>query len=215
MKIVRQEAEEGKYIVIEGGEGCGKTYHAIYLTEFLKEKGRKVVSVAEPGGTRSSDEIKKIILADPSKRYNLNPFTETLLLIGSRSELFEDVVIPYIKKGFYVISDRSFLSTKAYQGAGRGIDQKIIDDLNEIAMQGLKPNIGFIIDVDPIVGMGRQRTVDRISIEPLEFHEKIREEYLNIAKRDPSTFRVIKYKDWGEKGMQEEIRRQVQNRFSI
>jgi len=183
----------GAYVVLEGGEGCGKTTQMKMLGEDLTEMGIGVVCTHEPGGSVYADLIRKVLLAPSISSERLYPKAELLLLEAARTQLCSSVVIPAMEEGKLVLTDRNYLSTYAYQGFGRGLSWETIDLLNTFAMGGLKPDLTIIIDVDPVEGLARATTTefgkkDRFESENLEFHLKVRQGYLALAKREPNTY---------------------------
>lgn len=179
----------GIFITFEGGEGCGKSTQAKLLYKFLKKEGYKVILTKEPGGTKISDEIRKILL-NP-KNEEMKPNTEILLYFASRAQHIEEVIKPYLKKNYIVLSDRFSDSTMAYQGMGRGINFKIIEIINNFATGGVKPDLTFVFDISPEVALKRLKNKNRIDKESLNFHKKVREGFLKIAKLDKKRIKVI------------------------
>lgn len=202
----------GAYVVIEGGEGSGKTVQRVWLGNYLKEKGFEVVVTREPGGTERSEEIRKLLLS-PGFKSPLGVRAELLLFEAARAQLVDEVIIPALKEGKIAITDRNYYSTDAYQGAGRGLGFATIDVLNHVAMGGLKPDLGFIIDCDPRVGHAKATSTantiefgqkDRIEAEKMEFFERVRQGYLDVASREPRVH-VIPHLDGQPKEMQSRI----------
>ncbi|WP_457621765.1 dTMP kinase [Persephonella sp.] len=175
----------GFFITFEGIEGAGKSTQAKLLYEFLREKGKKAVLTREPGGTDLGKKIRKILLSPAEEIFP--PLAELMLYEADRNIHIHNVIKPYLNKGFYVISDRYIDSTVAYQGYARGIDIKLVEKLNSIASEGLTPDITFIIDIPVEEGMKRiqkYRKKDRIEQEEIDFHNRLREGFLQIAKKE-------------------------------
>ncbi|WP_457644456.1 dTMP kinase [Persephonella sp.] len=175
----------GFFITFEGIEGAGKSTQAKLLYEFLREKGKKAVLTREPGGTDLGKKIREILLSPAEEIFP--PLAELMLYEADRNIHIHNVIKPYLNKGFYVISDRYIDSTVAYQGYARGIDIKLVEKLNSIASEGLTPDITFIIDIPVEEGMKRiqkYRKKDRIEQEEIDFHNRLREGFLQIAKKE-------------------------------
>lgn len=195
----------GLLVSFEGIEGSGKTTQARLLYDYLSRKGLNPVLTEEPGGTDIGRQIRRILLSP--EHLIMHPVTELLLYNASRCQLINEVIIPAMQSGSIVITDRFSDSTYAYQGWGRGLDRDTIDHIDRISTKGLKPDITFLIDVDVEVGLGRNRSVnklDRIELEEIGFHKRVRQGYLEISRLQPERIRVID----GSKGI-EDIHHQV------
>jgi dTMP kinase len=185
------------FITFEGIEGCGKSTQAKLLYEWLKENRYKVLLTREPGGTEAAEEIRNFILKHHAE--NFPPFSELCLYIAARGFHVENLIKPSLEKGIIVICDRFTDSTLAYQGYGRGLPIDLILKMNREATGGLEPDITFLLDVPAEVGLSRIKgKKDRLEEEPLEFHQKVREGFLKIAKENPN--RVIVLDGTREKG---------------
>ncbi len=169
----------GFFITIEGIEGSGKTTLAKGLFEELKSKGFPVILTWEPGGTAIGEKIRETLLHSEE----ISPWTELFLFVAARKEHVEKKILPALREGKIVISDRFDDSTVAYQGYGRSLNIRLIKRFNKIATSGLKPNITFLIDIDPETSLNRLKGRDRIERESIEFHKRVRKGYLDIAKR--------------------------------
>ncbi len=181
----------GKFIVFEGIDGSGKTTQAKKLYEYLKGKGLKTVLTKEPGGTDIGKEIRKILL---NKDYNIPPIAELLLYEADRNIHISAFVKPKLHNGYVVISDRYIYSTLAYQSFGRSIDRNLIDYLNSLATEDLKPDIVFLLDIPVEEGLnriGKIRDKDRIEKEDINFHLKLREGFLKLAEENKDIFCII------------------------
>jgi dTMP kinase len=184
--------KNGIFISLEGIEGTGKTKQSMLLYKYLKKMGYKVILTAEPGGTLIGLKIRDLLLSIENKK--MTPLTELLLYNASRAQHIKEVIIPALKKGFIVITDRFIDSTKAYQGYGRGIDLKLIDLLGEIVTEGLKPDLTILLDLDAKIGLKRNKGInkkDRLELEDIKFHKKVREGYLKIAAKEPERIKLI------------------------
>lgn len=188
-----------KLITFEGIDGCGKSTQMRLLDEYLTERGLAVVSTREPGGTELGRKIRSALL-DGGKG-SVDPLAELLLYAADRAQHVRQVIMPALAEGKVVLSDRFYDATTVYQGYARGFDLKLVNQLNELATGGLKPDLTLLFDLD--VATGLKRTLrrgneaglaarpDRLDQEPMEFHERVRKAYLEIAAREPERFRVI------------------------
>jgi dTMP kinase len=188
----------GKFITFEGPDGAGKTTQMKMLGEKLTGEGIAVSYTREPGGTRISEEIRKLLL-DPSNKEMVSR-TEALLYAAARAQHVEEFIRPEVAEGKVVLCDRFTDSTIAYQGYGRGIDLGFLDKLNKMATAGVVPDMTFILDIDPGKGINRiieKRAVatgegkDRIELENLNFHTRVRAGFLELAQRDKVRYKVI------------------------
>ena len=182
---------KGLFITFEGGEGAGKTSVIAALTQSLKAKGISVHVTREPGGCELGESIRKLLL-DSEK---LCSEAELLLFLANRSQHLQEVILPKVAEGTVVLCDRFTDSTKAYQGAARQQDMQILDTLCNYATSGKEPDLTFLIDVPVDVGMERvvanRDGKDRIERESLEFHNRVRDAYLALAKDNPNRIHVI------------------------
>ncbi|MCS7228555.1 MAG: dTMP kinase [Candidatus Kryptonium sp.] len=172
------------FITFEGVDLCGKTTQAEILIERLKNLGLDVVFVREPGGTRISEHIRKILLDSENKE--MDAITELFLFSASRAQLVKEVIIPSLNSGKVVVCDRFYDSTLAYQGYGRGIEIEKIKTINELASAGLTPDITFLIDI-PVDEIYKRKKAkysefDRMENSGIEFYNRVRYGYLEISK---------------------------------
>jgi len=183
--------KESLFITFEGIEGCGKSTQAKMLKKYLENLGKKVLLTREPGGPKISEDIRSILL--DTNNHEMLPETEMLLYMASRSQHTGEWIIPALEKGIFVISDRYYDSTIAYQGAARKIDRNIIDTITKYATFGLVPDLTFLIDMPAEIGLSRiSRTdADRLERESLEFHEKVRKGFLEIAEIEKERYIVV------------------------
>jgi dTMP kinase len=187
------------FITLEGIEGSGKTTQINNISRFLENKGHDCVITREPGGTKIGKKIRSILL-DPENK-GLEPMAELLLYFSDRVQHVKKLINPALSKGKTVICDRYFDATLVYQGYARGLDMKLITRLHEMTLKGLKPDITFLLDLSPEIGLSRaweqigngSRSGDesRFEKEALSFHKKIRAGYLELARLEPQRFRVI------------------------
>lgn len=181
-------ADRGIFITFEGVEGSGKTTQVQRLAEAL---GSDVVLTREPGGTPIAERIRDIFLTSDG----ITTMTELLLLAAARAQHVDELIRPALEANKIVICDRFIDATVAYQGYRGGIDLALIYQLNRVATGGLTPDITFILDLPPEIGLQRQQRGetrrDRLDREPLEQHRKVREGYLSAAKADPDRVKLI------------------------
>jgi dTMP kinase len=186
---------KGLFITFEGMEGCGKSTQAKLLNDYLKNLKHDVLLTHEPGGPKISEEIRSLLLNPDNKE--MLPVTEVLLYMASRSQHTGEWIIPALKQGKIVISDRFTDSTLAYQGAARKVDFGMIRRLNRFATFATEPDLTILIDVPVKTGLSRieSRVLDRLEMEDYAFHLKVRKKFLFIAKRNPKRFLVINGKE--------------------
>ena len=163
----------GYFITFEGSEGCGKTTQINALAKRLREKGKIVQITREPGGTLIGEKIRNL-LQDPTHEDKISALTELLLFSASRSQLITNVIKPALSRGEIVISDRFIDSTLVYQGLGRNIGLKIVQEINKIVVDSIEPNLTILLDIDAEIGIKRAKNrqngqLDRIEKESLSF----------------------------------------------
>lgn len=183
---------KGIFISFEGIEGSGKSTQANLLYKYLINKGFKVILTEEPGGTRIGKKIRKVLL--DSKNKDILPITELLLYNASRAQHINEVIIPSLNKGVIVITDRFTDSTFAYQGYGRGIDLNIIFAIDKLSTSSLRPDITFLLDLDVEIGLKRNQGInkaDRLELEDIEFHNRVRKGYIELASKEPDRIKLI------------------------
>jgi len=183
--------KKSKFITLEGGEGAGKSTIIKKIKKYLDSQHIPCIITREPGGTKTSEDIRNIL-----KSRSVNPYTEIFLFEAARAELVSSLILPALKENIWVICDRFYDSTIAYQSAGRKIEEDLVSSLNDIARQGLKPDITFLLDVDPTVGLSRITKRDQDPNDPLEqenidFYLKVQKKYLEIAKNEPNRIKII------------------------
>lgn len=184
------KSKYGRLITFEGIEGCGKSTLAKELYEYLKSKNYKVIFTREPGGGKLGEKIREILL---SNEFEIPDYSELFLFLASRYEHTKNVIIPKLKEGYIVISDRYMDSTIAYQGYGRKINLKLLEKLNEIATLGIKPDLTFLIDLPEEISFNRlkDKILDRIESEEIEFYKRVRFGYIEIARNEPLRFIIL------------------------
>ena len=184
---------KGFLVSLEGPEGAGKTSVLEALIPILKDRGVEVLTTREPGGVLIGEKIREVIL-DPSHT-EMDPKTELLLYIASRRQHLVEKVLPALAAGKLVIMDRFIDSSVAYQGFGRGLDIDAIDWLNEFATDGLKPDLTLYFDIEVEEGLARiaansDREVNRLDMEGLDLHRKVRQGYLSLLEKEAD--RIVK-----------------------
>jgi dTMP kinase len=181
------------FITLEGPEGSGKTSHIPYIVDYLREKGNTVFPTREPGGTNISEQIRDIL--HDLKNAEMHPRTETLLYQAARAQIVEQVIKPRLAAGEIVISDRYYDSTIAYQGYGHQQDLEQVRALVRYATGGLTPDLTILLDLDVEVGLKRKAQNDvewnRMDAYTVEFHKRVREGYLEMAKAEPNRWILI------------------------
>jgi len=186
-------------ITLEGIEGSGKTTQIDYIAAFLQKFGLDYIITKEPGGTVLGEKIRSILL-DP-ENINIHPMTELLLYAADRIQHIKELINPMIESGKIVICDRFYDSTTVYQGLTRGIDISLIQQLNRLVLEGLSPDMTFILDLNPEIGLKRawkqinnglrSDSETRFENEKLQFHESVRNGYLALARQEPDRFVVV------------------------
>ena len=182
------------FITIEGPEGSGKTTAVNYAVSKLEEMGYQIVRTREPGGTPIAEQIRNVILDKANTA--MDERTEALLYAASRRQHLVEKVWPAIKEGKIVVCDRYLDSSLAYQGGARGLGVDNILNVNMFATEGTFPDLTLLFDIEPEVGLARiaanaDREVNRLDLEKLEFHQKVRNTFLELAKRYPERFVII------------------------
>ena len=180
---------KGLFIAFEGGEGSGKSTQTKLLKEWLEKQNRSVLLTREPGGTDLGNNLRKILLANETG--NISPRAEALMYAADRAHHVFSLIRPALDRGDVVITDRYFDSSIAYQGAGRILDPNEVGRISRWATESLIPTLTIILDQDPAIGLKRIHNSDRLESEPIEFHNRVRNEYLQLAAQDPERYLVI------------------------
>ena len=182
----------GLFVTFEGGDASGKTTQIGLLADWLKAEGKTVLVTREPGGSDLGNELRDIVL---HRRGFIAPRAEALIYAADRAHHIHEVVRPALARGEVVLQDRYLDSSVAYQGAGRVLDPAEVKDVSVWATEGLMPDVTILLDVPADIGLQRQaseeRAYDRLEAEALDFHERVRESYLTIAREDPERVAVI------------------------
>ena len=181
--------DKGLFITFEGADGCGKTTQMNLLAEYLKKEGYEVVITREPGAKGLGEKVRDILL-----NYNgpVSDRCESFLFLADRAQNIDVIVTPAINDGKIVLCDRHIDSTVAYQGYGRGLDIERINMLNNIATNGIKPDLTIVFDIDVKTSMQRVgKEKDRMESAGIEFHNRDRTGYLELAKHFPERIKVV------------------------
>jgi dTMP kinase len=187
----------GLFITLEGGEGGGKSTQSKRLKEALESAGHAVVLTREPGGTPEAEKIRTLLVDRAGGDWSA--VAETLLLFAARAMHVRDCIAPALAAGKIVICDRFTDSTRAYQGYAGGMALQAIEDIKRVAIGDFEPDVSFILDIPAAIGLSRSNrrmahtgaTEDRFENKALEFHEKLRQGYLDIAAKNPARCHVI------------------------
>lgn len=182
------------FITFEGGEGAGKSTAIKRIVEKLTSEGYEIVLTREPGGTPIAEEIRNVIL--DKKNTAMDPRTEALLYAASRRQHLVEKVVPALKEGKLVLCDRFLDSSLAYQGGARGIGIDTVYNMNLFATEGMLPDLTILFDIKPEEGLARiaansQREVNRLDVEKLTFHNKVRDSFHELAKKFPERFVIV------------------------
>jgi dTMP kinase len=169
-----------KYIALEGVDGSGKSTVGKALVARLTAIGEEAILVREPGGTVVGEAVRRLLLDSDS----LGVWAEVFLFAAQRAELANEVIAPALEAGTWVISDRTYYSSIAYQGRARGLGEEKVRGINETGLDGVVPDYVFVLDVDPDIALARQDSPDRIGKEGLEFQMSVRSAYLDLAESD-------------------------------
>ena len=179
----------GLFITFEGGDGCGKTTQIKLLDEYLRNKGYKTLLTREPGSKGLGEKVREILLNYDG---DVSPVCESFLFLADRAQNVDCLIKPALEEGTIVICDRHTDSSVAYQGYGRGLDVDRIKMLNNIATSGLKPDLTIVLDVDVETSQKRVGAEkDRMESAGMEFFERVRKGYLEIAKQEPERVKVV------------------------
>lgn len=186
--------KKGFLVTFEGGDGCGKSTQLKMFQEFLKKENFDFIVSREPGGTPLGEDIRKILL---NSNYNISSTTEFLLFSASRATHVEEIVKPALEQGKVVILDRFYDSSYTYQGYAGNLSIKDIENITEFAIQGTKPDLTFLLDLSYDEAMKRKAKdeklsqLDRMERKAKEYHDKVRDGYLKLAKQNPDRIVVV------------------------
>lgn len=176
-----------RYVAIEGVDGAGKSTVAREVAERLRGLGEKVRLVREPGGTPMGEQIRSLLLHDE----DMVPWTEALLFAAQRAQLASEVIAPALEEGEWVVSDRSYYSSLAYQGAGRGLGLETVRVVNEAGLGEVVPDVVVVLWIDPEEALARQDVIDRIGGEGERFQVEVADAYRRLAADEPSRVRLV------------------------
>jgi dTMP kinase len=185
----------GRFITLEGIEGAGKSTAARYLAEWLAARGIRVLMTREPGGTPLAERVRAIVLERGGEL--LTPLTETLLMFAARGIHLENLIRPALARGEWVVCDRFTDATRAYQAGGRGVSLRWVEELAQAVHPDLAPDRTLLLDLPVAIGLTRSKArsgnapSDRFEAEPAVFFERVRQAYLELARREPGRIRVI------------------------
>ena len=182
----------GKFITLEGIEGAGKSTAIKFIADFLRENKTEFVQTREPGGTEIAEKIRHIVLDHNEEP--MHSATEMLLYFAGRAQHINQLILPTLQSGKWIICDRFTDATYAYQGGGRGIPDEKIAILENWVQEGLKPDCTLLFDIDPELGLARikkNRTLDRFEVEHVSFFHAVRARYLARAAKEPNRFKII------------------------
>jgi len=194
----------GRFIVLDGPDGCGKTTQVALLSEALAERGHEVLVTREPGGTAIGENIRAILL-DPANK-EMTAWTELFLYMACRSQLVEEVIAPAIERGVVVLCDRFLSSTVAYQGYGGGLGPESVRSIGDFCIGPVRPHLSVFLDVDFATSVARRgdRPADRIEQREPAYHERVRGGFLEQARTDPTHCKVV-----DARGSADEVHQQV------
>lgn len=191
MGLMRQRPTGGFFIAFEGGEGTGKSTQAKLLVEWLKARGHEVVLTFEPGGTDVGRRLRSVLLDGTNDVGVSSPRAEALLFAADRAEHVDTVIRPALQRGCVVVCDRYVDSSLAYQGAGRELDPDDVAWLSRWATEGLRPDVTVVLDVECEEGLRRSGVSDRLESEPVDFHRRVREQFLRLAEAGRTAYLVV------------------------
>lgn len=184
--------KSGRFITLEGIEGVGKSTQLQFIANWIKARGQEVVLTREPGGTRTGEAIREVLLH--GKDLQIEPGTELLLMFAARAQHLDQIIRPALAKGIHIVCDRFTDASYAYQGGGRGLPMEDIHQLEVWVQRGLQPDLTLLFDASVRTGLARANRrgdPDRFEAETVEFFERARQTYLSRARSDPGRFRII------------------------
>ncbi len=184
--------ERGKFITIDGVEGAGKSTQIEFICEYLKAKGVNVILTREPGGTDIGEKIRTLLLSNSTGKMHAD--TELMLMFAARNEHIQNKIMPALKHGDWVLSDRFTDASYAYQGGGRGLDVSRIAQLEQWVSQDFTPDMTLLLDVPVEIGMSRVESrgkKDRIELEGADFFNRVRQGYIDRSEQFPERIKLI------------------------
>lgn len=183
---------KGKFITVEGVEGVGKSTNVAFIHEFLQQREQTVLATREPGGTPFAEELRNILLRVRGEP--VDDCAELLLMFAARSQHLNTVILPALQRGEWVLCDRFTDATFAYQGAGRGMSQTLIANLEAIVQKGLQPDLTIVLDLDVDIGLQRARKrgqLDRFESQEQAFFKRVRQAYLDRVAAAPERCHIV------------------------
>jgi dTMP kinase len=188
-----KKSRPGRLIILEGGDGTGKTTQAMKLVKTLRDRGLDVLHLREPGSTDLGEKIRDILLRVPEgDESEISPLAEIYLYMAARAQLFGESIAPALRDGRCVVLERSYYSTYAYQGAGLGMDREMILKMGEMAVQGIRPDRVVLLDMDPAESLRRlEGARDRVESRDEAYHGRVRDGFLELARRFGGLFAVV------------------------
>ena len=180
---------KGKFIVVEGIEGAGKSSAICVIEAVLNKHDIPFIKTREPGGTPLAEALRDMVKS-ASHKEELTQETELLLMYASRSQLLANRILPALAQGTWVIGDRHDLSSRAYQGGGRQFDDRIMNAIADVTLKGFAPDLTVYLDISPELGLARAQArgeLDRIELEKIEFFQRVRNKYLELATASETT----------------------------
>ncbi len=190
--MINNISERGRFITLEGTEGVGKSTNMAFIENWIRDKGIELVVTREPGGTELGEKLRALLL--DAKETAMCADTELLLMFAARAQHLQQLIIPALEAGKWVLCDRFTDATYAYQGGGRGIDMQRIAELEQWVQGDLRPDITLILDMPVEEGLkraGQRSAPDRFELEKQDFFRKVRQAYLDRAAANPQRYRVI------------------------
>lgn len=190
--MTSQAKSRGKFITIEGGEGAGKSTNIDFIKQHLKQRGIDLLCTREPGGTVYAEMIRELLLSHQPEPLDAN--AELLLIFAARAQHLSEFILPALDEGKWVLCDRFTDATYAYQGAGRDLGYDAVETLESFVQGDLRPDLTLILDIPVELGMSRVQArgeKDRFEAEHIQFFERIRQAYLDLAARHSERYRVI------------------------
>lgn len=182
----------GKFITLEGTEGVGKTTNREFIQDYLESRGLRLCVTREPGGTPLAEEIRALLLAKRDE--SVHEQAELLLIFAARAQHLQQVILPALARGEWVLCDRFTDATYAYQGAGRGLSLTTIESLETLVQGTLRPDLTIVLDIDVETGLqraGSRAELDRFESEAVEFFERVRSGYQQRVTANPSRYAVV------------------------
>ena len=183
---------KGQFITVEGTEGVGKSTNMAFIEEWLIKSGKELIVTREPGGTELGEKLRAVLL--DAKEQSMCDDTELLLMFAARAQHLQEVILPALNTGKWILCDRFTDSTYAYQGGGRGIKMSRIAELEQWVQGDLRPDMTFVLDLPIDIGLeraGKRSTPDRFELEKHDFFNKVRDTFLARAAAQPDRYSVI------------------------